>query len=144
MKTKFSNDLGIVFRNELCNVSFNNDFGQLINIPNIYTEYADIDTKLPSETNQQNHQLISDEDQNMDPLLDSREIELPKTSNKHISLVEIDSDDEPSNPAVKPPSTDPQTSTPPTRLPTPLPTSNTVPNWVQVGGDLVGAGPVWG
>lgn len=42
----FSNDLGIVFRNELCNVSFNNDFGQLINIPNIYTEYPYIDKFL--------------------------------------------------------------------------------------------------
>ena len=61
------------------------------------TEYADIDTKLPSETNLQNHQLIRHEDKNIDPLLDSREIELSKTSNKHISLVEIDSDDEPSN-----------------------------------------------
>tara|TARA_Y100000389_G_scaffold203201_1_gene250876 strand:- start:1925 stop:5188 length:3264 start_codon:yes stop_codon:yes gene_type:complete len=39
----FSNDLGIIFRNELCNISFNNDFRQLFNIPSIHTEYADID-----------------------------------------------------------------------------------------------------
>eukprot|EP00579_Thalassiosira_antarctica_P010298 CAMPEP_0201917752 /NCGR_PEP_ID=MMETSP0903-20130614/7044_1 /ASSEMBLY_ACC=CAM_ASM_000552 /TAXON_ID=420261 /ORGANISM="Thalassiosira antarctica, Strain CCMP982" /LENGTH=1593 /DNA_ID=CAMNT_0048453865 /DNA_START=41 /DNA_END=4822 /DNA_ORIENTATION=- len=46
---------------------------------------------------------------------------------------------EPSNPSVQPPS-NPQTASP-TRLPTPLPSINITPNWVQVGGDLVGEEP---
>ena len=47
---------------------------------------------------------------------------------------------EPSNPSVTPPSPGTQT-TPPTQLPTPLPTIPDIPNWVQVGGELVGEAP---
>jgi len=44
---------------------------------------------------------------------------------------------EPSNPSVKPPS---ETASP-TRLPTTPPTVTIIPNWAQVGGDLVGESP---
>ena len=38
----FSNDIGIVFTNVLCNVSLTNDFTELRNLPSVYTEYPNI------------------------------------------------------------------------------------------------------
>ena len=57
------------------------------------------------------------------------------SKNKNPSPAKPSNDRNPS-----PPSSTSKT-TPPTRLPTPLPTVTVIPNWVQVGGDLVGESP---
>jgi hypothetical protein len=47
----FSNDLGIVFKNELCNICFNDNFRELINKPSIFNEYENVDNFLNVNSN---------------------------------------------------------------------------------------------